>query len=202
MTGLSIRDGSSADAAVAASLHATALTDGFLSSLGPGLLGVLYRRIANDPASWLFLAELDDRPVGFLAGTLDTSALYRRFIVRDLPAAVRSGGVRLLRQWPRAAETLRYPRRTSDPGRPLPAAELLAMAVSPTARQRGAGRALVGELVEELTRSGADAARVTVGAANAPALALYRSCGFAHHRTVEVHRGSPSEVLVWRRSGS
>ena len=202
MSALTTRTGRPDDAVVAARLHAAEVSDGFLSSLGPGFLTVLYRRVPRSPGCWLLLAELEGRPIGFLAGTVDTSALYRRVLAHDGPAALRAAGLGLLRRLPRAVETLRYPQRTAAGAAPLPAAELLAMAVDPAARGQGAGRALVEAFQIRLTTSQTDAARVTVGSGNAAALALYRSCGFIDHARIEVHRGAPSEVLVWRPPGS
>jgi hypothetical protein len=39
--------------------------------------------------------------------------------------------------------------------------------------------------------------KVTVGAGNEPALALYRSCGFETAAQIHVHGDTASEVLVW-----
>jgi ribosomal protein S18 acetylase RimI-like enzyme len=41
------------------------------------------------------------------------------------------------------------------------------------------------------------AARVVAGADNEAALGLYRACGFRTAATVQVHRGTASEVLTW-----
>jgi ribosomal-protein-alanine N-acetyltransferase len=91
-------------------------------------------------------------------------------------------------------ETLRYPTRGTGE---LPVAELIAIAVAPGARGRGIGRELVGATTGEFSRRGVTRARVVAGADNAAALALYRACGFEPATTLQVHRGTASEVLTW-----
>ena len=79
----------------------------------------------------------------------------------------------------------------------LPAAELLAIAVAPAARGRGTGRQLVTALTSEFQRRGVGAVRVVVGEDNEAAIGLYERCGFTKAARIEVHRGTPSQVLTW-----
>jgi GNAT superfamily N-acetyltransferase len=66
-----------------ARLHRTGITTGFLSTLGDGFLATLYRGIAADRDSVVFVAVSEDGvPVGFCAGTLDTGKMYRRVLLR------------------------------------------------------------------------------------------------------------------------
>jgi ribosomal protein S18 acetylase RimI-like enzyme len=193
-----IRPATESDAAAAARLHASLISDGFLSSLGPAFLTRLYRRIVLEPASFMFVAAGDDSvPAGFIAGTEDTGRLYRAFLLHDGPGtAIRSLGP-LARNGRRVVETLRYPRAAPAAGPALPKAELLAMAVAPGQRGRGLGAALVARFQDEMGQRQPGGACVTVGAANTTAASLYRRCGFRLRTTIEVHRGAPSELLVW-----
>ena len=70
-------------------------------------------------------------------------------------------------------ETLRH--GTVDAGQ---GAELLAVAVDPVARGRGAGTLLVEGFLAEIGRRNQDAAYVVVAADNDTAIALYRRAGF------------------------
>jgi len=58
-------------------------------------------------------------------------------------------------------------------------ADIVTLAVTPQARRRGVGRALVAGLVESLAGRGVAALFLEVGADNHAALALYRRAGFA-----------------------
>lgn len=59
-------------------------------------------------------------------------------------------------------------------------AEILTLAVTPQARGKGLGRALLCEAIARAERNGADAMFLEVGADNAAALALYAKLGFAN----------------------
>ena len=201
-----VRPGTETDAGPAATLHASQISDGFLSSLGRSFLTRLYRRIVRSPNSFLFVAEADGDALGFIAGTEDVRELYRSFLVRDGIVATVTALPQVLRSSRRVLETLRYgagsgggtERAQSHAGEAeLPKAELLAIAVAPAARGRGAGRALVDAFTAELTRRGVPGARVVVGADNDSAIRLYERCGFTKAARIEVHRGTPSQVLTW-----
>jgi ribosomal protein S18 acetylase RimI-like enzyme len=105
--------------------------------------------------------------------------------LRALPRIVRSSR--------RVYETLRYPSGGTD----LPEAELLAIAVAPDVRGRGIGSALVEAFTAELRRRGVEGARVVVAAGNERAVRVYEACGFKPATRIEVHKGTPSQVLTW-----
>jgi ribosomal protein S18 acetylase RimI-like enzyme len=76
-------------------------------------------------------------------------------------------------------------------------AELLSMAVAPSARRRGLGATLVRRLLEWSQEMGVPEMKVIVGEENSAAVSLYQSCGFADPRRVVVHDGTASVELVW-----
>ncbi|AZU02736.1 ribosomal protein alanine acetyltransferase [Glycocaulis alkaliphilus] len=79
-------------------------------------------------------------------------------------------------------------------------AEMLTLAVLPSARRAGAGRALVKAGLEAAQRRGAANAFLEVSVNNAAAIALYRTTGWneAGHRTRYYRDGS--DALVMSRS--
>ena len=187
-----LRTGRDGDAAAAATLHAGQISEGFLTFLGPGFLRRLYRRIALTPDSFLLVMEDEGAPVGFLAGSTDVAALYRAFVWRDgIPAAL-PACARLLRSWRQAMETLRHGTASAGKG-----AELLAVAVDPAARGRGAGTLLVQGFLAEIGRRGFDAAHVVVAANNETAVALYQRAGFETVERFELHAGVDSCLMQW-----
>ena len=194
--GVTLRWATPADAPRLAALHVSEIGEGFLATLGSGFLRALYRRVVRDPGSFAVVAATDNEDVvGFVAGTVDTAALYRRFLARDGAVAGASALPRLARSWRSTLETLRYGAR--PPGIELPPAELLSLAVAPEVRGRGIARALVRAFQEELVGRGVTAARVVVGGANGRALAVYTGAGFRAVTPLEVHRGTASVALVW-----
>jgi len=201
-----IRPGTDEDARVSAALHVAQIGSGFLASLGPAFLRRLYRRVVRSPDSFLVVAEGPDGVVGFVAGSTDVPALYRRFVVRDGVGATAVALPRLLRAWPRALETLRQGRQDGrGPGagsnsRGRADAELLAVAVDAAWQGRGVGRRLVEAFVAEVSARGATSADVVVGAQNLRAVSLYRHYGFETEQDTEVHRGTRSLRMRWSAS--
>lgn len=180
------------DARSLAALHATRIDEGFLPTLGLVFLTRLYRRITRSSRACAFVVEEGGKIVGFAAGATDVGLLYREFLLRDGVVAAIAAAPRIARSWRRVVETLRYPGATAE----LPRAEVLSVATSVGAIGRGLGSSTVRAVVGELARRGAPAVKVTVGAANGRALAMYRACGFEPVSEVRVHAGAASEVLV------
>jgi ribosomal protein S18 acetylase RimI-like enzyme len=189
---LVLRTGTYSDADTAASLHAKQIGEGFLSFLGPAFLRRLYRRVVLVPQSFLLVVEDGSTTVGFLAGSTDVAALYRTFLWRDAPAAALACSGRLLRSWRRVIETLRHGAGSSGES-----AELLALAIEPAARGRGAGTQLVEQFLSEVRRRRLDAAHVVVSAANEAAVGLYRRAGFDVVDRFELHAGTESLLMQW-----
>lgn len=203
MTDVRARRARPEDVDIVAALHVSELPGSFLAQLGTRFLQLLYRRLMLSPAAVLLVASEQERVIGFVAGTEDTSSFYKEFLRRDGLRAAVTAAPRAVRHGRRIAETLGYSRRMASSGPTatgvdaLPPAELLSLAVARVARRRGVGTALVQELQAELERRGVAALRVVVAADNAPAIQAYRTCGFTDAGRVQVHRGQPSQVLTW-----
>lgn len=195
----SVRVATDADAVVAASLHASQISDGFLSFLGPPFLERLYRRINRVPSSFVLIAVHQGDAIGFIAGSVDVSALYRSFVARDGVAAMVQSAGRLISGWRRALETLGHGASgRSTVGR---GAELLAVAVDPAWQGHGLGQLLVASFLDEVVARGQEGAHVVVGEENAAGVAMYRRAGFVPVDRFELHPGTVSLVMQWSPSG-
>jgi ribosomal protein S18 acetylase RimI-like enzyme len=179
-----------------AQLHASRITEGYLSSLGVRFLARLYGRIVESADAFAHVAIDDGRVIGFSACAVDVRALYRTFVLRDGVAAGVLAAPRLVRSLPRVWETLRYPASMSS----LPEAEILAVAVAADATGRGIGRAVVDANMRALCEREVPGAKVVTGAGNRAAIALYETCGFEIAQPLEVHDGVSSVVLVCHTS--
>jgi len=192
---MNIRVGTDRDARAAAHLHAAGIGEGFLSSLGPRFLSGLYRSIARDERSLLYVGIDDhDRVVGMIAGTEDVHGLYHRFARREGIIAALTSAPRLLRRGRSVMETWRY---GATNGTDLPAAELLSVAVAEGARRSGLGQQLFDVLLREFERRDVAPVKVVVGGRNDNMLRLCRRSGFADATTINVHGNAVSKVLVW-----
>jgi GNAT superfamily N-acetyltransferase len=168
-----------------AALHAASIASGFLSTLPQPFLRRLYRAIAADSQSTVLAAcaQPGAAPIGFVAGTLDTSAMYRRIIRTEwfwfaLALAPRMCSLSTVT---RALETLRYGnRQRSQPASHSCAAELLSIAVSQDQRGKGLGRTLIMALEEWIRAQDANvsACKTVTLASDTAANAFYLSCGF------------------------
>jgi ribosomal protein S18 acetylase RimI-like enzyme len=174
-----------------ARLHAEGIHEGFVSSLGPRFLSLLYRAMARSPHAILLVARRDGSVAGFVAGALEPGAFYRSFLLRRGPAAALLLAGRAVRPsvGRRIIETLRHLGR-SPTGADGP--ELLSIAVGPDSQRSGLGSRLVGRLEDELREGGAPRLFVVVGADNSAGRRFYERLGFSLDREVEVHRGSRS----------
>jgi len=191
----STRLGTLADVPAVATLHRERFPEGFLPTLGSRPLERLYRYIVQSADAFLVVSDDADGLNGFVAVTEDTRRLYREFLRRHGLTAALVAAPAVFRAPRKIWETMRYGNRADRAG--LPAAEILAVAV--TERKRGTGVApdLVSAALEELRRRGIGAACVVTATGNSSALRLYERAGFQRHRRTEVHRGVPQEVLVW-----
>ena len=63
------------------------------------------------------------------------------------------------------------------------------LGVSPAARGRGVGRAIIDKASAMAMERGVKSLRLDTFDNNAPAIALYRSCGFTDHGVYEIHVG-------------
>jgi len=188
-------------------LHAAMIDQGFLSTLGPRFLSLLYQAIDECPDACLLLARDGERVVGFVAGTLNMGQVYRQ-LLRHWLALGLSLAPSLLVPWRlwRIVEILRYSRggpdrvRTLDPQGAevpqLPAAELLSIAVDPACQGRGVAADLYAGLKSFFATHGQGAFKIIVGAPLAPAHRFYQRMGAVPVAEIEVHRGAASTVYV------
>ena len=182
-----------------ARLHVSEVPGGFLSSLGEPVLRLLYRHLAGSPHAALFLAESvrTGEPLGYICGTLDTSALFRDFVLRRWPVAVPLVASRLLRprRMLRLLETLAYP-QSADIA--LPRAEVINFVVVPSLRGHGVATRLFAHLTAWFEQQGQATVKIVTGEGQVRAHGFYEKSGAVLHGTTEVHRGARSRVYVHR----
>jgi glycosyltransferase involved in cell wall biosynthesis/ribosomal protein S18 acetylase RimI-like enzyme len=192
---LEIRPAKPSDARALAELHASEIGTGFLPTLGPGFMTILYKALIGWKGAVALVVDDGGGPVAFTVGVEDVGAFYRYFYkvhgwraaLAALPRLVRPSHLR------RAWETFRYGQDQVE----VPA-ELLSMVVARRARGRGLSVMLGARLLDDLTQRGVHAVKVTVGSENETALGAYRKMGFRNTERIQVHAGESSEVLVWR----
>lgn len=185
-----------------AALHADNIANGFLATLGPGFLALLYRAIDESDDSVLLVEFQGDRVVGFIAGATSLRAVYMRMLRHPvamlrvmMPIALRG------RTLARVLEILRYEGKATNEHRNLPKAELLSLAVTPALRGPAGGsiaERLYGRLVTHFQERGEPGMRIVVGPRLARAQRFYRRMGAEVVGTIEVHHLEQSILFVHR----
>lgn len=180
-----------------ARLHAAAITEGFLTSLGHPFLLALYDGLSRSRSAFVITATAESDLLGFICGATDTRRAYLDFALsrggpkaalRLLPRLVSPRTVR------RVAETLLYP--TKQTAVELPRAEILNFCVSEAHRGQGVGRRLFEALLDEFGRRDVAKIRIVTGSEQVQAQAFYDRVGATRITELEVHEGSASVVYT------
>jgi ribosomal protein S18 acetylase RimI-like enzyme len=179
-----------------AAIHSEGIASGFLSSLGPRFLTLLYGAIASDRNSVLLVERGGSTVVGFVAGGTGMGSIYRQ----------------LLKRWPLLVFTL-FPvlfsptklsrliellflGKGKDRSSPRPAAELFSIAVVDAYRNQGVAHRLYESLAQYLKAQGHEAFCIVVGEALKPAHRFYRKMGAVPLGEITVHAGERSVLYT------
>ncbi len=175
-----------------AALHCRQIPWGLLSQLGPEFVLTFYTALVRSPLGFAFVAEDNNRLMGFASGVIHWREFYREFLRRHvlLAARVLTLSVRHGR-WRRLFETTRYAASSE-----LPPAELVSIAVEPVARALGIGAELVDSILKEFAARRVQWVRVTAGGSNSAANRLYAKMGFRLHSHVEIHPGESAAIYL------
>ena len=184
-----------------AGLHASGITEGFLSTMGIHFLTVLYRGIARAEGSGVLVALEQDRVLGFIAYARDIKTCYRQVLMSGWPALTFAMVPNAFNPsiYRKVIETLLYPfkQHDSSPESAVPGAELLSMAVDENARGKGIGRLLIAALDKEMSSMNIDGYNVVTHGIDGRSNAFYLSCGFIKVSEF-IHHGKPMRKY-WRK---
>ncbi len=183
------------DAPAIAALHIEGIKTGFITSLGIDFVTALYQAIAQSKDSFGFVAEENDKVLGFVAFTPNLNKLYKSVILKKglYFVVLLAGKMLSLRRIKNTLETLLYPNRMKKMN--LPSAELLSVVVAKDAQGKGLGAELIKREFAECANRKIDKVKVLVGTDNKPANQLYLKCGFELVEQVKNH-GIISNIYV------
>jgi len=178
-----------------AKLHIEGISTGFISSLGLDFVTALYEAIAEDKNSFGFVAEEDEKVLGFIALTSNLNRLYKSVILKKgcRFALLLAGKMFSMKRIKKVFETLSYPGRIKK--MELPSAELLSIVVAEEGRGKGLGTQLLQKRFQECQKRKIEKVKVLVGADNERANKLYLKCGFELVGQVDNH-GVVSNIYV------
>ena len=152
---ITIRAMQRADVADVTRTHVAAFPNFFLTFLGAPFLRQLYRGIVDDATGISYVAELDGKIVGFVAGTDTPARFYSRLLrQRFVHFGLASVGP-ILRRPMIVKRLLRaFSKGKAAPEATTARAELMSLAVLPSVQGGGAGRKLVDAFMGEAQRRG------------------------------------------------
>ena len=179
------------------SIHQETLEHGFLSSLGGQFLKQIYRELAKDPNSHLVCATRNQVIVGFICGTTNTSAFYKRFLKRNLLYGMLVLFPKLVsfRVLKRIIETLIIPSKTKNIS--LPSAQLLNFCISEEYQGKGVGGSLFKRLMSWFQSKNISEVTIITGKDQLSAQRFYHKQGLNQQNTVVLHDSNESVVYIW-----
>lgn len=191
---MNYRSATSEDALAIATIHQRELNLGFLSTFNSKALELIYKFIIESEI--VFVAEIENDIVGFVAGTVKTSGIFKAFILKHgvqfiLFMLPRFFSLIFIRK---VIETLSAPSNSSDSSEELP--ELLTIAVSSKIQAKGVGAGLLSCLEKSFCDKSVKSYKVIAGDILESANKFYIKNGFALSKQVELHKGIVSNVYV------
>lgn len=188
----------SSDSRQIALIHHSAIQTGFLSSLGIGFLGSLYRYLINNEI--VLVCREGETVHGFVSCSINSGKMMKKFLFN--PTGVVSFLWAILKR-PllifSALETMRIPFKNKSagekkPGLDLPEAELLSISVDPGTQKAGIGTLLLSGLERRLREEGVKEYKVVAGANLIAANRFYQKNGFHLATQINIHRKELSNV--------
>ena len=181
-----------------ARIHQQEIVEGFLSKLGSSFLTNLYRHLSGSKSAFLYAAIRGNEVIGFICGSLNTSKVYKEFVLSPAGAIA---AVRLapklvsLSRVKRVLETLLYPAKQDVIE--LPKAEILNFCVDSRVQRSGVGRELFIRLQEEFARQGVDRIKIVTGANQVSAQRFYERHQAKQVTATEIHAGTQSLIYEY-----
>lgn len=186
-----------------ARLHAEAITEGFLTTLGLRFLSALYAAISRAPRSGVLVAYSGDSVVGFAAYAANLSECYKWVLTHRFLSLATALLPNMLRPsiYKRMTETLLYPLRSHKEAKEekvrRPRAELMAIAVSAAVRGRGVGKSLVHAVDQQFERLNVSEYCVVTHGVDGRSMGFYTDSGFEFVRRFTNH-GKPMVEYIRR----
>ena len=189
----SVRPMALADVDAVVEIHATALRDYFLTSLGRKFLALYYREVVRSKLGISLVFVRDGRVLGFVTGEFSPGRFYHELFLRRwfafgfhaLAAVARRPAV-LLRIARALWQRVEAPRNAD-------VARLASLAVLPEVEGRGYGLALVAASIEQVRRHGGTLILLEVKRENQNLIDAYQRMGF---KVAGAVAKSPAETLI------
>ncbi len=185
----------SIDADTIANLHKSGIPTGFLSKQSIDFLKALYLYLIENEI--LYIAKKNDKVIGFIAMSVNTTGLYKRFLKSNFMLLVKFvlQNIFSIEFIKKAYETFNAPKKVRIKEVAIELPELLSIVVDDSYLGKGIGKQLLSYVEEELLSLEKDRYKVLVGA-NLEANQFYVKNGFLVLKEVELHKGIKSYIYI------
>lgn len=179
-------------------IHRREIHSGFLSTLGPKFLTLLYEVLSSGKHSFCIIESDDEQVRGFIVGATDTSAVYKEFVRRAGFRGLMILAPKLLsfERIKRILETIFYPK--SKHADNLPEPEILNFCVRSELQGYGIGGRLFSELCREFESRHITEIRIVTGESQVSAQRFYEAKGAILAKKFEVHKDRASRVYLYK----
>tara|TARA_B100000767_G_scaffold271869_1_gene298384 strand:- start:153 stop:734 length:582 start_codon:yes stop_codon:yes gene_type:complete len=179
-----------------AELHCEHIDQGFLATLGPSFLTLLYEAIDKDKSSVLIAKEVNGKVVGFVSGAVSLRPIYKQLLYRPFSLFIALISCFLsLSKLLKIIEVLRIS-KNNPVLKGLPRHELLTIVVDPSCQGQGHAEDLFQSLCSYFEAVNVMNFKIVVGGKLARANAFYLKMGCVVAGEIEVHKGKHSLVYV------
>lgn len=178
-----------------AQLHKEFIPTGFLSQQSLNFLNALYLFLITHEI--VYVIKDEERIVGFIAGSLNTDGLFKRFLKNNSGMLLKFAlknlfSIDFLRK---AAETFTAPKKTAVDDLDHAVPELLSIVVDESSKGKGYGKDLLGCLEKELRSNNEKKYKVVAGSM-LEANRFYTGNGFTKIKEIELHKGTISYMYM------
>jgi ribosomal protein S18 acetylase RimI-like enzyme len=179
-----------------AHLHCEHINQGFLATLGPSFLALLYEAIDKDKSSVLIAKEVDGDVVGFVSGAASLRPIYKQLLYRPFSLFVALTSCFFSISKLSKIIEIFFIGKNNPILTGLPRHELLTIVVDPSFQGQGHAEDLFSSLCYYFKAVNVTNFKVVVGGDLARAHAFYLKMGCTVAGEIEVHKGKDSLVYV------
>ena len=179
-----------------AQLHCEQINQGFLATLGPSFLSLLYEAIDKDKSSVLLAKEVDGKVIGFVCGAVSLHPIYKRLLYRPFSLFIALTSCFFSISKLSKIFEIFFIGKNNPILKGLPQHELLTIVVDPAHQGQGHAEDLFASLCNYFNAANVKNFKIIVGLDLARAHAFYLKMGCTVAGEMQVHKGVHSLVYV------
>lgn len=177
-------------------IHKKTIDSGFLPTLNTNFLKLLYYCFTTSPHSFIYCALDNNKIVGFIVGSINTSMVYKYFIKKYLLQSLfyLFPFIFSLKLLFKIIEIFKYPNNCKH--FKLPTSEILNFCVDENYQGKGIGKILFKYLNDEFLQRNINKIKIVTGSNQISAQKFYEKLGAIKVTNIEIHKGIISYIYT------